>query len=105
MYILPTETKYAPALVLDKARQSAVQKKAIKDFNLNSRVLEDLIIAIDGSSNTGRVACSLLDWAKTTDLLDSNSALAYMKLREKYAPQSDPSYVRMDKMCSNLIYT
>ena len=53
---------------------------------------------MDGSSNAGRVAWSLVDGAKTTDLPDGDSILSYRKLREKFAPQSALSYVRLNKM-------
>ena len=38
---------------------------------------------------------------KTTDLPDSDVALAFKKLREKCAPQSAPSYISLNKLFMN----
>ena len=78
---IPTKTEYAATVAVDDASRSAPWKETTEDFDLNSRAFEDLIIAMNGSSNTGRVAWSLVDGAKTTDLPDGDSALAYKKLR------------------------
>ena len=53
---IPIDTKYTAKVDIDKTRWSLIQKKTIKDFELNSRAFRDLIIAMDGSLNTGKVA-------------------------------------------------
>ena len=52
----------------------------------STRVFKDLILAMDGSLNAGRVAWSLVDVVKTSDLMDGNSTPANKKLREKHVP-------------------
>ena len=97
------ETKYAAPLAVDEEDQSAALTKIIEDFDLSKRTFEDLILAMYGSSNAGRVAWNLVlvDRAKTLDLTVGHSALAYKKLREKYAPQLAPSYGKLNKMFIN----
>mmetsp|Transcript_31404 Transcript_31404/g.51248 ORF Transcript_31404/g.51248 Transcript_31404/m.51248 type:complete len:142 (-) Transcript_31404:455-880(-) len=53
------------------------------------------------TTNADRVAWSLADESKMTDLLDGDSALAFKKLKENYAPQLAPSYVRLNRMFIN----
>ena len=53
---------------------------------------------MDGPSNAGRVALCPVEGSKTTDLPGGNATLAFKKLREKYVPQSDPSYVSLNKL-------
>ena len=56
---------------------------------------------MDGSSNAGRIAWSVVEGSKMTDLSDGDVDLAFKKLREKCAPQSAPSYISLNKLFMN----
>ena len=88
-------------MAVDKTSRSPLQKTTIQYFKLNLRASEDLILATEGSSNTGKVDLSLVYGDKMIDLPDSNAAMAYKKLRGKYTPQSALSYIRLNKIFIN----
>ena len=54
-------------------------KKKQKLRNLNELAYEDLILSIDGSSNSGRVAFQIVRNCKTDELKEGDSSLAWKK--------------------------
>ena len=88
-------------MIVDEASRTTDHTKTIDDYKINTRAFDDLILAMNGFWNAGRVAWSLVVRSKTMDLPDCNAALAFKKLREKYAPQSAPSYVSLNELFIN----
>ena len=48
---IPTETEYSAVVAVDEQSRSTPHKKTIRDFDLNMRAFDDLILAMDGSLN------------------------------------------------------
>ena len=57
---------------------------------LNELAYEDIILSMDGSKTTGRVALRLVETA-TMDMADGNAREAWKKLTDKYQPDRAPN--------------
>ena len=75
------------------------KKQSLREAN--ERLYEELLLSIDGNEKTARVAFNLVKLAKTKDLADSNAALAWKRLKEKYATKSAQTLLRLKKKFVN----
>ena len=64
------------------------KKKVAK---LNELAYEDLILAIDGSTEAGRVAFQVVKGSKSKDYPNGNAAVSWSRLSTKYAAKTTPS--------------
>ena len=71
------------------------KKAEIKD--LNELAYQDLILSIDGTTKAGRVAFQIVKTSKGKDYVDGNAAVAWQRLRKKYAPTRAPSLLLLKK--------
>ena len=70
-------------------------KKKQKLRNLNELAYEDLILSIDGSSDSGRVAFQIVRNCKTDELKEGDSSLAWKKLSDKFEPKIAPNRLKL----------
>ena len=75
------------------------EKKRLREAN--EEAYEDLILSIDGTHPSGRVAFNLVRLAKTLDLADGDAKLAWARLQNKYATKSAPSLMALKKEFTN----
>ena len=68
---------------LDENTEDGKSKKHLREAN--EAAYEDLILSIDGSQPSGRVAFNLVRLAKTEKLKDGDAKLAWSRLQNKYA--------------------
>jgi hypothetical protein len=71
----------------DKAKQ--------KLRTLNELAYEDMILSIDGGSDSGRVAFQIVRNSKTSDLNDGDAALAWKRLNDKFEPKIAPNRLKL----------
>ena len=79
---IPSDVEYATALAVAEATRSTSQLETISAYETNSVAYADLILAMDGETNNGKVAWSLVDGSKTSENPDGDAALAFKRLRE-----------------------
>ena len=81
----------------DSAKKTTLEKNA----ELNVLAYEELILSMDISKPTGKIAYKLIDNCKTDDFPEGNSALAWKKLMSKYAPTTAPSLCKLEREFHN----
>jgi hypothetical protein len=64
---------------------------------LNEIVYTELILLIDVNTSSGKVAFNIIRGFKTKDYPDSNGAIAWERINNKYKPASVPSMVKLEK--------
>ena len=84
---------------LDLATTEGKEKQDIRDKN--ELAFEELILSIETSSGPGRVAFQIVKACKTTELADGDAAMAWKRLRAKYAPRTAPSLLEMRMQFQN----
>ena len=62
---------------------------------------EELLLSIDGTKSSGRVAFNIVKLAKTDDLPEGDAALAWKRLVNKYATKSAPSLMALKSEFTN----
>jgi GH15 family glucan-1,4-alpha-glucosidase len=72
---------------IDEGTESG-KKKSIT-IELNEIAYTDLILSIDVKTSSGKVAFNLIKGCKSKDYPDSNAALAWERLKNKYEPISE----------------
>jgi hypothetical protein len=77
-------------------------KKMIKNAEINEVAFIELILSIDTKSSEGKVAFNLVKGCKSKEYPDSNAAIAWERLRNKFDPESAPSMVKLEKQCRTL---
>ena len=61
----------------------------------NKLFYEDLILSIDSSENSGKIAFRLVKSCKTIRQPQGSAVLAWKRLKEKYAARTAPTLVRL----------
>jgi hypothetical protein len=77
-------------------------KKMLKSAEINEVAFIELILSIDTKSSEGKVAFNLVKGCKSKEYSDSNAAIAWERLRNKFEPVSAPSMVKLEKQCRTL---
>lgn len=85
--------------IIDERTEEGREKKRLRE--MNEAAYEDLILSIDGSTASSRVAFNLVRLAKTRDLADGDAKLAWARLQNKYATKSAPSLLALKKEFTN----
>jgi gag-polypeptide of LTR copia-type/Zinc knuckle len=67
-------------------------------MDLNDNRYSDLVLSMDTSMNAGRVAFSLVRASKSKDYPDGNIAVAWSKLKKKYAPTTAHTLAKYHKI-------
>ena len=75
------------------------EKKRRRDAN--EAAYTDLVLSIDGSSASGRVAFNLVRLSKLKTHLDGDARMAWSRLLNKYATKSAPSLLALKKEFTN----
>ena len=81
----------------DLTTSNTENKKKLKVRELNELAYQDLILSIDGTTKAGRVAFQIVKMSKVKDYEDGNAALAWERLKKKYAPTRAPSLLMLKK--------
>ena len=76
-------------------------KAEAKLRGLNELAYEDLILFINGSTDAGRIAFSIIRNSKTSDLKDGDSALAWKGLCDKYESKTAPARLNLKNKFSS----
>ena len=93
--LLGRETVPKDSEVLNLTTEDGKKEQAIKDKN--ELAFEELILSVDGSTREGRVAFQLIKGCKTSDHEDGDAALAWKRLKNKFAATTAPSLVKLKK--------
>ena len=80
---------------IDTSTTAGKEKKRLRE--LNELAYEDLILFIDGTTDAGRVAFSIVRGSKTEDLKDGCALTAWTRLNDKYESKSAPSRLKLKK--------
>ena len=75
----------------DDSEPETVKEEYKKKRDLNQLAYEDLILCIDGNTETGRVAFQCVKGSKTPKIEAGDCALAWKRLNNKFAPKTAPS--------------
>ena len=94
---IPTKSKYDAA----EDNSSDKQKKTRRAWKLNELAYEDILLPINCSTSSGKVAFSLVDNCATSDQPDGNCKLVWERLTRKYQPRSTSSYIQLKKDFAN----
>ena len=79
------------------AASTAEARKKKETRELNELAYQDLILSIDGTTKAGRVAFQIVKTSKGKDYEDGNAAVAWQRLKKKYAPTRAPSLLLLKK--------
>ena len=81
---VPTQSEYEQA-ILDKDEAKTTLAE------LNEEAYEELVLSMDHTSQTGKVAFSLVKNSKTAEHPGGNCKIAWDRLVSKYTPKTAPS--------------
>jgi hypothetical protein len=95
---VPSKADYDTANV---ESPNADQTKIINAYDYNSSAYDDLILAMDTETTYGMVAFAIVDGAKTSDNPMGNAREAWTKLTKKYAPETAPSFIALERQFAN----
>ena len=70
----------------------------MKNADLNELAFTELILSIDVSNSSGKIAFGILKSCKTKDYEDGNATHAWEKLKKKFDPVSAPTLVKTERM-------
>ena len=99
--LVGSETAPKDGEVWDERTVEGKEKKRLRAAN--EAAYEDLILSIDGTHPSGRVAFNLVRLAKTRDFADGDAKLAWARLQNKYATKSAPSLMALTVVVSSLL--
>jgi hypothetical protein len=71
-------------------------KQMMRAIEFNKIALTELVLSIDVSSSSAKLAFVIVKSCKKNDFEDVNAALSWEKLRGKYDPISTPSLVKTE---------
>ena len=91
---LLTQSEYEQAILdKDEAKRTLAE--------LNEEAYEELVLSMDHTSQTGKVAFSLVKNSKTAEHPGGNCKIAWDRLVSKYAPKTAPSLLKLKKKFAN----
>jgi len=70
----------------------------LKNADLNKLAFIELILSIDVSIRSGKVAFGILKSCKTKDYEDGNASMAWEKLKKMFDPVSAPTLVKTERL-------
>jgi hypothetical protein len=70
----------------------------LRILDLNEMAFTELVLSIDVSSSSGKIAFGIVKSCKTKDYEDVHASLACEKLKKKYDPVSAPSLVEIERL-------
>jgi hypothetical protein len=73
-------------------------KRMLRIIDLNEMAFTELVLSIDVSSSSGKIAFGIVKSCKTKDYEDVHAALTWEKLKKKYDPVSTPSLVKTERL-------
>ncbi len=73
-------------------------RRMMKNADLNELAFTELILSIDVSNSSGKIAFGTLKSCKTKDYEDGNATHAWKKLKKKFDPVSAPTLVKTERM-------
>ena len=99
--LLTQDTIVIPKSTVDESALSDEQKEMKA---LNEKAYSDLILSMDDSKTSGRVAFNLVKSTKSKEYEDGHARLAWGKLQGKYAPKTAPTMTKLSEMyqCARL---
>ena len=84
-----------------ESESSGGDEKKKKLGELNEEAFEDIILSINHTTRSGKVAFSLVKNCKTREYPEGNCKLAWDRLVAKYAPKTAPSLLKLKKKFHN----
>ena len=97
--LLGAEVAPSDSQEFDESTAEGRTMKRIREANESAYT--DLILSIDGSTATGRVAFNLVRLSKTENLAYGDARMAWLKLQNKYATKSAPTLMALIKEFNN----
>ena len=91
--LLGTEVVPSDTTEIDESTDAGKKEKKLRELNENA--YEELILFVDGNTEAGRVAFSIIRGAKTKRLKDGDANLAWIRLCNKYRSKSAPSRLNL----------
>jgi thermostable 8-oxoguanine DNA glycosylase len=79
----------------EKAKEG---RRVIKNADLNKLPFTELILSIDVSNSSGKIAIGIFKSCKTKDYEDGNARQAWEKFKKKFVPVSAPTLVKTERM-------
>jgi hypothetical protein len=73
-------------------------KRMLRIIDLNEMAFTELILLIDVSSSSGKIAFGIVKSCKAKDHEDSHDGLAWENLKKKYDTVSVPSLVKTERL-------
>jgi hypothetical protein len=70
-------------------------RRMMKNADLNELAFTELILSIDVSNTSGKIAFGILKSCKRKDYEDGNATHAWEKLKKKFHPVSAPTFRRI----------
>jgi hypothetical protein len=70
----------------------------LRIIDLNEMAFTELVLSIDVSSSSGKIAFGIVKSCKTKDYEDGHTGLAWEKLKKKYDSVSSPSLVKTERL-------
>jgi hypothetical protein len=73
-------------------------KRILRIIDLNEMAFTKLVLSIDVSSSSGKIAFGIVKSCKTKYHEDGHAGLTWEKLKKKYDPVSAPSFVKAERL-------
>jgi hypothetical protein len=73
-------------------------KIMLRIIDLNEMAFTKLVLSIDVSNSSGKIAFGIVKSCKTKDYGDGHADLAWENLKKKYDPVSAPSLVKTERL-------
>jgi hypothetical protein len=73
-------------------------KRMLRIIDLNDMAFTKLVLSIDVSRKSGKIAFGIVKSCKTKDCEDGHAGLDCEKLKKKYNPVSAPSLVKTERL-------
>mmetsp|Transcript_5434 Transcript_5434/g.9894 ORF Transcript_5434/g.9894 Transcript_5434/m.9894 type:complete len:659 (-) Transcript_5434:1478-3454(-) len=99
---VPKKEDYDNAMKVEESKRNASQLETIIDYKLATKAYSDLILSIDGGTDMGEVAFSIVQTSVTDENPDGDCKKAWERLCNKYASKLMPAYNDLRKAFFNL---
>ena len=103
--VIPSSSEYDTAVAVEEATRNADQKSIVERYEASILAYDDLLLSMNSTTSSGRVAFGIVDGCKTTANPDGNARQAWTRLNEKYAPTNAPSYIELEKKFAEMELT